>query len=59
MSDREKLLGIIVGTLLGAFAIFGIYRMVNRGIEDKRNEITTLSTKLMPRLLMLTVPALR
>ena len=46
MSDREKLLGIIVGSLLAIFLMFGVYTMVNSSLKKKRNEIIGLNRKL-------------
>ena len=42
MSDREKLLGLVIGGLLGLFAIFGVYRIVSGGISSKESQITSL-----------------
>ena len=44
MSDREKLLGYAVGGLLVLFAVFGIYRMVQGGLNAKTNELRELSS---------------
>lgn len=46
MSDREKLLGYAVGGLLALFLLFGIYRMVDAGLDKKRAEILNLNTLL-------------
>ncbi len=46
MSDREKLLGYAVGGLLALFLLFGIYRMVDAGLDKKRAEIRNLNTLL-------------
>lgn len=46
MSDREKLLGIVIGALLVLFAGFGTYRTVSNGLRTKHARIETLKTDL-------------
>ena len=46
MSHREKLLGIVVACLLGMFALFGAYRAVNAGLQNKRDTLAERSRML-------------
>lgn len=49
MSDREKTLGLIVGTLVALLMLFGGYRMVQRGFDQKNgvlaDRVSTLREK--------------
>jgi len=46
MSDREKLLGIVVGALLLFFAGFGIFRSVKSGFTTRNANISNLDSQI-------------
>lgn len=46
MSDREKLLALLVGGLLAFFVVFGVVRNVRSGIRIRNSQITNLDKKI-------------
>ena len=42
MTQREKILGLIVGGLLGVFAILAIYSSVSSALQDKEDELANI-----------------
>ena len=46
MSDREKLLGLLVGLLLAVFAVFGVFRSVQSGLRARTANITNMNRKI-------------
>lgn len=46
MSDREKLLAVVVGSLLAFFMVFGVFRSVQSGMRTRNNKIFNLQKKI-------------
>ena len=46
MSNREKILGLLVGVLLAAFAVFGVFRSVQNGMRSRQAKIANMNNKI-------------